>query len=274
MKVAFVLPGGSIKSAFQIGCLKELIKRDIEPDCVIGVSGGSVNGSVLLTNNDLKENIKRMESLWKKIKRADVFPINFQLFYKTIYASSIYSNKGLKQILKKMIPRDNFKYLSKKLYILSTDFSNGDPVYFNKGKIIEKVLASCAIPGVYPPIKIKGKYYIDGGLSGNAGIIQAEQLGNDIVFVLNPSTDPPKNEMPSFYLEMMRTIDSSYLNVIEREIRQLKKSKAIEIRASTKFSGKFTDFKQIKNLINDGQKRTKQLLNAFSINSKKDLEKL
>jgi len=273
MKIAFVLVGGAVKGAFQVGVLKELLKRKIEPEAVFGTSIGALNGALLLSSKNLNKNIKLMENYWRGIRKKDMFPLYVNILYKAFFFSpSIYSTKGIKSVLHKFIKRDDFSYLSKKLYVIVTDYSNGEPVFFSKGRLIEKIIASCSVPGLFPPKKIDGKYYIDGGFSGVLGIKKAEQLKYDIIILINLSSDTPK-KMSSFYNIFLSTLDFSMLNMIEREIKQLKKSKIIEIRVSKKFSGRFMDFKAIDSLIKNGEREAKKILDKYKIYSKQDLKK-
>ncbi len=271
---AFILVGGSIKAAFHVGVLKELLKRGITPEAVFGISSGSINGSILLSTPNLNKNLLLMENYWKKINKGDIFPLNIKVFYKFIFSSSIYSSKGIEGILKKFLKKDNFSSLSRKFYVLATDHSNGEPAYFSKGRLIEKILASSAVPGLFPPVKIKENYYVDGGLSGEMGIKKAEQLGYNPIIIINPANDPCKENKDNLYHNIMGTLDSINLNYIEQDKKKVKKSKLIEIRADKKFSGKFMSFDLIKEMISDGEKKAEKVLDKLKIYSKQDLKRV
>jgi NTE family protein len=130
MKTALILTHGGLKGAFQVGVLKELVKRGIVPDVVIGGSIGSLNGAVFLSSKDFKKNVELLENLWSNIKRKQVFPLNKEIFYKFFSAKSFYSQEGLKNLLKKIFKKDDFKFLSRPFYVIATREKDIEPVFF------------------------------------------------------------------------------------------------------------------------------------------------
>jgi predicted patatin/cPLA2 family phospholipase len=144
-----------------------------------------------------------------------------------------------------------------------------NPFFFSKGKLIEKVLASCAIPGGYPAKKIGGIRYIEAGISGTVGIKKAEELGCERIILLDLSPNFLFNKK-GFIKRLFGFVDSTFLGILKQEIKSVKKSRILEIRIRKKYSGKFDDFQIIESLLKQGERDAKKVLDKKGIFSKKD----
>lgn len=200
LKTAFVFSGGGSLGAIETGALKALVEHNIQADLIIGTSVGSLIGAMFAYNPTL-ECVQIMEEVWGEVKRRDVFPISLFTSIVNFATSSQYaiSSKKLRKLISEKIPYTKIEETKLPLYIVGSDIITGEEVVFNKGLVLEALLSSVAIPGIFPPQHMKERVIVDGGMLNNAAISTAVRLGAErvIVFPIGvPSRDlEPKNVM-------------------------------------------------------------------------------
>lgn len=211
MHIGLVLSGGGMRGAAHIGSIKALEEHNIYPTHIAGTSAGAVVGGLYAHGYNCDE----MLQFFKTIQILDYkkYAINKPGF---IDASKYYN------VFKKKFPEDSFSVLKKKLFITTTNFTDGVLQIFSEGELIKPILASSAFPGLFSPVKIKDKLYIDGGVLNNFPIELIKKNCNILIGV---------------YLNLLTTADNSdlkhFYNVIER---------AINIRIAKSDAVKFVDF--------------------------------
>ncbi|MET0133947.1 MAG: patatin-like phospholipase family protein [Kibdelosporangium sp.] len=184
--VGFVLGGGGSLGAGQVGMLRALAEFRIRPDLVIGTSVGSVNGALLALDPDNAPT--RLEGIWQRMTRAKVFPGGplAQLRTVRLHKNHIFPNTGLADILAtELAGVDDFDKLQLPFGTVAVDAVTGQAVLLTTGRLTSAILASAAIPGVYPPVHIDGRTLYDGGVVANVPIRQALASGAKSVVVLD-----------------------------------------------------------------------------------------
>lgn len=182
--VAYVLAGGASYGAVQAGHLRALARTDLKPDLVAGTSVGSLNGAILA--EDPTNAADRLSALWSSVKREDVFgsateaAVNF-----LARKPSALSNGGLRDFIEGAIPTRDFAGLAIPFTAVATDFQTGDAVGIRSGDVVSALLASAAIPGVFPVVEREGKQLIDGGLVANVPLSFAHAQGASTIVVLD-----------------------------------------------------------------------------------------
>jgi NTE family protein len=259
MKTALVLPGGGSKGAFEVGACKEIFKK-FSPDLIIGTSVGALNGVVLANGKDIKNNLKKLDTIWQKASRKTFFPHNYKLFYKYHHAQSIYSHEGLLNQLKQNVTVKNFEELDIPLFINCTNMNTGKTKLFKKGEIIKPILASCSLPPFFKPVYINKIPYIDGGISNYLGISNLKYEQIIVVNVLQKQNLEMKNNL-SEYTSRMSSIIMNQLIKDEVKLAQ-KTSKLIDISANFKYIH-LSDFGHTKELIQLGEKTAKKVLKNY-----------
>lgn len=156
MNIGIVLSGGGIRGIAHLGVLKALKEKQVNISMITGTSAGAIVGALFANGVDPYEalTIFLKTKLFKFIKPAFRLPALLNL-------ESAYP------LFKTYLPHDTFEKLKIPLIITATNFNEGKLVYFSSGDLIRKVLASGCIPGVFNPILIDGKYYVDGGVLNN-----------------------------------------------------------------------------------------------------------
>lgn len=183
-KTAWVLSGGGSLGAVQVGMLAELIAEGVRPDFIVGVSAGALNGA-FLAHDPCADTVARMATLWSEITTREVLGLSWRSMLGMLgLRDHVASTRGLRSLLLRELPYRSFNESAIPLHLVCTDLTTGEEVVLSEGEVIEAVLASTAIPGVFPSVLYQGRYLVDGAVSANTPISVAVQLGATRVIVL------------------------------------------------------------------------------------------
>lgn len=180
-KVVLVLGSGGSRGLAHVGVIEELEKLGIIPDVIVGCSSGAIVGALYAQYRD----IAKVKEMLINLKQDDL--VDFSLFEK--YAIS--SREKLEQFLQKNLTASHFSSLQIPLIAVATDLYKGEPFYFQEGKLHPAILASSALPALFPPYRIGKNLYVDGGVCDPLPVRFASTLGNVIVIAsdISPSLD-------------------------------------------------------------------------------------
>lgn len=202
---AFVLSGGGARGALQVGALRALLEYGITPDIVIGTSIGAWNGAWLARTPTL-EHIDALATAWRSLSPERIL-LGTELPSSTIPratrgariitvarrltsgAPSLYSDAGLQYVINTYLKDLTFEDLAVPLFIIATNLTSGERTIFNSGPIAPAVLASSAIPGIFPPVRCNGSVYVDGGALDNCSLETALAQGARRLFILDVGWD-------------------------------------------------------------------------------------
>jgi NTE family protein len=185
VETAFVLGGGGILGAHEVGMLRALAEAGIKPDLVVGTSVGAINGAFVAA--DLDAGGERLGQLWQGEALG-------QAFSETLWGRAVrlarsgthlHSIEPLRQMLEEMLPTDDFAGLQVPFHCVAASIERASPRWFSSGPIVPAVLASCAVPGLLPPVEIDGEHHFDGGLVHSIPVGRAVALGARTVYVLH-----------------------------------------------------------------------------------------
>lgn len=182
---AFVLAGGGSLGAVQVGMLKALVRQGVVPDLVVGASVGAINAAHFAAEPD-RDGVARLESIWKRLNRGDVFPFSpFSALLSVLGKKNhLVAPDGLRSLLESGLPLFRLEDARVPCHVVATDALSGAEVLFSTGPAIDVLLASAAIPGIFPPVALDGRYLLDGGVANNTPISTAVRLGAARVIVL------------------------------------------------------------------------------------------
>lgn len=198
--VAFVLSGGSNLGAVQVGMLRGLRRAGVEPDLVVGSSVGAMNGAMIAA--DPHHGAERLTDIWLSLRRRDVFPsrLPVQVARLVWTRTHLQSPSGLRALLAAHLEARTFEDLTLPLGVVATDVDHGEPVVITQGSIADAIVASTAIPAIFPVVEREGRRLFDGGVSANLPVQQAVAMGARSLVVLDagaPTARP--NEARSFH---------------------------------------------------------------------------
>jgi NTE family protein len=192
MATAFVLAGGASLGAVQAGMVGVVLEAGIEPDLIVGSSVGALNGAWLASHPG-PQGAALLADVWRTVRRRDIFPFSPVRIIGGMVGrlDHTVSSVPLARWMSLRAPFSRLEQATVPLHIVATDLVNGTPVVLSTGDVIEALLASAAIPGVYPPVTIDGRVLVDGGLVANNPVTQAVELGADEVYLFPTVGDAP-----------------------------------------------------------------------------------
>jgi NTE family protein len=183
--VGFVLSGGGNLGALQIGMMRALLEHDIRPDLIVGCSVGAINGAGLAEDPTLAGAL-RLERLWRALDGKELMPAGWLPNTVAIArrGEAIHENHGLRRHLEQSLSARTFEELAVPFQCVATDLVGVREVWFRSGPLIEPILASAALPAVYPAVEIDGVRYLDGGIVDDVPMTRAVELGARTLYVL------------------------------------------------------------------------------------------
>jgi NTE family protein len=191
----FVLSGGANLGAEQAGMLEALLEAGIRPDVLVGTSIGAANAAFMAADPS-PDRARRLAALWRSVRSRDIFPLNPLRIAKAIArGGALFSPEPFARLLGQQIPYERLEEASADLRIVTTDFETGDEIVLSSGPVRDAILASTALPGVFPPHELDGHLYLDGGLVDHVPIQPAIEAGADTIYVLSVGfpCPPPAN---------------------------------------------------------------------------------
>jgi NTE family protein len=182
---AFVLAGGGSLGAVQVGMLRALTTAGVAPDLLVGASVGAIN-ACFFAGAPTAAGATRLERIWRGLSRGDVFPVSLlQGGLGALGLRRYLVDAGrLRRLLERNLPALDLAKTALPCHVVATDLANGEEVVLSHGSAVEAVLASAAIPAVFPPVSIDGRHLIDGGIANNTPISTAVALGARRIVVL------------------------------------------------------------------------------------------
>jgi NTE family protein len=176
-----------MKGMAHIGAHKALEEAGITPSLIIGCSIGALVGALFASGRRWSE----LVSVALSVTRDDVVAVNRRILLPLgLRATSVWQGERLYELIRRQIRPRSFSQLRPPLIVVAADFQTGQPAYFGTGDLRdvplhEAVYASSALPVLFPPARIHGRYYIDGGVADPLPIEHAAQQGADIVIAVD-----------------------------------------------------------------------------------------
>jgi NTE family protein len=184
-RTAFVLSGGGSLGAVQVGMLQALTECGVRPDLLIGTSVGAVNAAWIGGCPD-HQGALRLGEIWRGLRRQDIFPLSPWSSARGLLGRSnhVISNANLRDVLVKNMPYERLEEAAVPVHVITTELKTGRSVLMSSGPAVPALLASTAIPGIFPPVTIGRREFIDGGVANHTPIAAAIELGATRIFVL------------------------------------------------------------------------------------------
>ncbi len=184
--IAFVLGGGGVLGAVEVGMVRALLEAEIRPEIIVGTSIGAINGALVAADPTISV-IGRLVDLWASKQARDVFGDSAprQLARLARGGTHLHSTAPLRAMLDREL-RDahRFEDLPVRFECCAASIERAAEHWFSRGPLVDAVLASAAVPGLLPPIAIDGQHYIDGGIVNSIPVGRAVELGAATVYVL------------------------------------------------------------------------------------------
>jgi NTE family protein len=183
--VAFVLGGGGLLGAHEVGMLRALLEAGITPDLVVGTSVGAVNGVVVAAQPTLAA-VDRLGRLWRELDSSGLFAGSVLGRLRTLARTrtSLHTDEPLRELLDRHLPVRTFAELAVPFQCVAASVERAAEHWFTTGLLTDAVLASCAVPGLLPPVEVGGETFLDGGLVHSIPVGRAVTLGARTLYVL------------------------------------------------------------------------------------------
>src|SRR5690554_4722713 len=183
--VAFVLGGGGVLGAAEVGMLRALLRTGYRPDLMVGTPVGALNG-VLVAADPREEVTERLVRLWVSKEAGEVYGDSMPRQARRFAARThLHSPRPLRRLLERELGAGRtFADLAVPFQCCAASIERAAEHWFSRGPVVEAVLASAAVPGLLPPIRIDGEHYLDGGIVNSIPVGRAVELGAGTIFVL------------------------------------------------------------------------------------------
>jgi len=190
--LGLALGGGGARGMAHIGILKALEKADIQFDVVTGTSVGSLVGALTAAGRSAAE----IEQAARDLVWSDLASI-------AVPKLGLVKSKKLEETLERLIGSDDIQSLKLPYAAVATDIVTAEEVVFTNGPVAEAVRASCSVPVVFEPIKVRDRLFVDGGLVNEVPGDVARQLGADVVISVDLNADRKRNTPPSNLIDVL-----------------------------------------------------------------------
>jgi NTE family protein len=267
-RTALVLAGGGTRGALQIGMLQVLTEHGFVPDRIYGSSVGAVNGAAF-AGDPTRQGVQRMTEIWRDLTRESVYPQG-RLHGPWLYfqqRDSVFANSGLLKVIEDGIGFERLEDAVIPVEVVATSLTDGGERWFTYGPAAEAVLASSAVPAIFPPVEIDGERYIDGGVVNNVPIRRAIDGGATRIVVLlcaPPVFTPvmPKRPVEAMFNALMISIHARFA----RDMAQLPPGVEVIVCTGTEGATRdFDDFSTTEALIAQGREEAAEVVRRYGL---------
>ena len=245
-KIALVLGGGAARGLAHVGVIRVLEQEKIPISMIVGTSVGSLIGALYAAD----PNSLNLEWLAFSIEKEDIFDY-----------SVVYSKMGpvlgdrLEKFVQTKAKVKNLEQMKIPFFPVATDLNTGQTWVFEKGSVARAVRASSSIPGIFQPVEINGRTYVDGGVTDNLPVDIARAKGADIIIAVNIQKKIDNPQINSLIDVILQSI-----NIMGRELVLYKcRQYDVLIEPNVGDVG-LTDFSQKKRLMEAGIQAARQAL--------------
>ena len=183
---AFVLGGGGVLGAVEVGMLRALFEAGIRPDLILGTSVGALNGA-LVAADPSEGVIDRLVTLWRSAastKQVYGGGAVGQVRRAMRTGTHVYSAKPLRERLERELGDLTFDQMQIPFQCCAASIERAAEHWFTEGRVVDAVVASAAVPGLLRPAQVGDEHYLDGGIVNPIPVGRAVECGAERIFVL------------------------------------------------------------------------------------------
>ena len=245
-----MLAGGGNQAVCQVGMLKALLERDIVPDVLVGTSAGACNASVIAAMPNLA-GVQRLVETWESLRGEEVFPGGrlSRAWNLLTRDDHLFDNDGLRALISRSDTAKTFDELLVPLRVVACDLDTGEEVVFAAGPLEPALLASTALPGLFPPIRHDGRVLVDGAVVDTVPLSHALAGPVDRVYVLNIAGELLNRSLRSPIDVAIRAFAISRKQRFDLELRSVPESVEVVVLSGASDNREVTDFSQPQKLI-------------------------
>ena len=208
VKIGLALGGGAARGFAHVGVIKTLEAHGIVPDLVAGTSAGAVVGALYAAGND-------GFALQKLAHKLDESKISDW----SLPDRGVLKGDALQKFINEAVGQRPLEGLKKPFGAVATDLASGEGILFRTGNTGQAVRASATVPGVFRPVPISGREYVDGGLSSLIPVRYARQMGADVVIAVDISARPGNQPLRGTFDILLQTFTIMGRNLARYELK-------------------------------------------------------
>jgi NTE family protein len=202
-RIALVLGGGGTRGFAHIGVIKQLESQGIVPSIIVGTSAGAVVGALYARGYSGLE----LHQIAINMEEEHVVDLAWLNYKPVALMLSPIDGTALELFINRNVQNYPMEKLPRKLAVVATDQHSGEMIVFERGDTGRAVRASSSVPGVFRPVLISGRYYVDGGLVRPVPVSVARSLGADFVVAVDISSDPRNSDVTTRVDELLQTFN-------------------------------------------------------------------
>jgi len=244
-KLGLALGGGFARTIAHIGVLKVLEEERIAVDLIARTSAGTILGAAYCAGMSARQ----IEQIASTTRFRDFARITLSRF-------GLYATDRMANFCEQVLKIKNFEDLKIPLAVTATDVRTGDPVVFTNGPLADPMRASCAYPGMFPPVNVEGRSLIDGMLAYSVPTTPLREMGAAFVIGVYLSTDRSRQSAPRHLFEVI----AQGFSIAEARMSHLWKKDADLVIEPDIQGFSFDCFDRAKELIASGEKATRAAL--------------
>jgi NTE family protein len=262
---AFVFTGGGALGATQAGMLQALFERGVRPELLVGTSVGALNAAYI-GGNPTFAGAEALEGVWRRASRNLIFPVRPRALLLGVAGrrDHLVEADGLERWISSNLTYDRFDQARVPVHVVATDLASGNPLVLSNGELLPALLASTALPGIFPPVRYRGRLLVDGGTSADVPVLQAEELGATEIWVL-PTSGPERDaaEPKGAFEVLLRSIGIVLGHVTREHLAQLRPTTTVHVLPAPSVGDmSILDFRRTDDLVRDGRRLAEQFLDG------------
>lgn len=207
--MALALGGGAARGFAHVGVIEVLEQAGIKPDLIVGTSAGSLVGALYASGMSATELRKAAMSLDEGV-----------LGDWTIGGRGVLKGRALQDLVNRMVGNRPIERFPVPYAAVACDLYNGNPLLLQRGDAGVAVRASSAVPGVFEPVVIGGREYVDGGLVSPVPVRPARELGGDDVIAVDISAKPRFQDTDTLPRVLLQTFTIMSQQLAAAELRE------------------------------------------------------
>ena len=209
-RLGLALGGGAARGFAHVGVIQVLEQNGIRPDVVVGTSAGSLVATLYASGQTGAELERAALSMEEATLTDWTLPFN---------GRGVLRGDALARYVRQAIGGRLIEQMAVPLGILATDLGSGQGMLFRRGDAALAVRASSAVPGVFMPVAISGREYVDGGLVAPVPVSQARAMGAEVVLAVDISSDPQGNDASGLLGTLLQTTAIMGQSINRHELR-------------------------------------------------------
>jgi NTE family protein len=262
-----VLSGGGLKGLAHIGVLKALAERRLEPNVVVGSSMGSLVAAAWACGMPIKEMVERGIA----VRRRDIFQVaHVDMALKRMRAPAVYRPEPLDGLIRSLVGDTTFEHLTHRLLINTVELNSGMQVLWGlpglrHAPVADAVFASCALPGIFPPREIDGRWYVDGAVTENLPVQIAASHGEGPVLAVDVGSNSALRsnvQDEGFAATYIRGLEIVMQTMMDSRLRRWTSPPLVLVHPRVEHVGMFA-FGHNRELIEEGYRATLDILDGL-----------